>query len=220
MKRILVTNEFCSGSKELVNKNRTQVVNDLRSVLIMLANDWDIPKKYHNHRLTNSDFMELHVAGDVLLLYKQEADKDTLVVTLKLTNLTDHKKLSKDANRSDYIYKEVPTQELHNITSSNRVFSALQEVELNDALESISDYASGYLNNGYVILDEYFVEDEELHCYYSYHTYETDEGVDTIDFVIDLNLFSIDIITNNLVDTFAQTVAAEFNKVDIEGGII
>ena len=219
MKRILVTTEFCAGSKDLINKNRTEALNDLRSVLIILANDWDMPKKYHNHRLTNSEFMELHVAGDVLLLYKQEADKDTLVVTLKLANLTNHKKLSKDANRSDYIYKEVSTQELHDITSSDNLFSSFQEIELNDALESISDYASEYLENGYVILDEYFVEEMNLHCYYSYYTYEGDQWIDRIDFVIDLNLFSVDTIVSNLVDHFAEAVASSFTDIDAEGGL-
>ena len=72
MMRIMVTTEFCNSSRHLVSSKNQDAVHNLRTVLILLANGKPVPKKFHDHQLVNSQFRELHVAGDVLLLYRYE----------------------------------------------------------------------------------------------------------------------------------------------------
>ena len=192
MKKILVTTDFCSNAKKLVDDNYKYALNRLRTVLILLANGRSIPKTYKDHKLTDKDYREIHVTGDVLLLYNNETDKDTLVVSLKLTNITDHKNLDRDSNKKrKYEYHEVSTQDLHDITSSIQTLTEFDEVFLSDLLESISDYASGNLDNGYILLSDFYIEGHELHCNYDYYVFDKDVPFDSIDFIIDLDRYIV-----------------------------
>lgn len=214
MMKLLVTTDFCKEAKKLVSANKSNEVNSLRTALILLANNRPIPKKYHDHQLKNNEYRELHISGDVLLIYKYEADKNTLIVSLKLTNITNHKNLTKDSRRSDYEYREVTPQELHDITSTidTARLNSLDEAELNDLLESISDYASANMINGYVILSDYFIRGSEIHCYYDYVLYESGELIDSIDFVIDLNNYNLEYISelDQHLDKFSNIVKNAF----------
>lgn len=208
MKKLLVTSDFCKGSKQLINANKLKEVNSLRTVLILLANGQPIPKKYHDHQLTGKEYRELHISGDVLLLYRNEVDSDTLVVSLKLTNITDHKNLNRDASRNDYTYNEVSTQDLHDITSSVKLDKSA-EVFLTDLLESVADYASGELSEGYILFDDYQLIDSELHCIYDY--YLDDTTIDSIDFIIDLDKYDVNQL-HKYLDSFVAKVAASFRE--------
>ena len=209
MKKILVTNEFCDGAKQLVNKNFTEAVNNLRTALILLANDKPIPKKFKDHRLTDSDFRELHISKDNLLLYRNDFDNDTLIVTLKLATISNHKKINKDSFRNNYQYKEVTTQGLHDITSSTDVYqSSIDEVFLNDALYSIEDYACEYLDTGYITLSDYYVNDNEVVCTFD-HMLDEEISLNSISFIIDLNKYPVESLAHN-VRSFANQVADAF----------
>lgn len=192
MKKILVTSDFCKGAKKLVNDNLTKELHELRTVLIILANGRPVPKKYHDHQLSDAKFRELHVSGDVLLLYRNDTDSDTLVVSLKLANITNHKKLNNDAFRSNYEYTEVSTQDLNDITSSICIDNEFDEEFLNDFLESISDYASMDLKHGYVLLQNYYIQDNNIHCQYDYISDVTGIVKESIDFIIDIDRFCKD----------------------------
>ncbi len=215
MKRILVTTDFCNGAKKLLNEHRSNDIHELRTVLILLANGRPIPKKYKDHQLTNNEFRELHISGDTLLLYKNESDSDTLVVSLKLTNITDHKSLNRDSKRKDYRYTEVSTQDLHDSTSSiNFTLSSIDEEYLYDLVESIADYASMYMFYGYAELTNYYLSDTELHCEYEYISYESKLCEDTIDLVIPLNEYVSDSISelDTYVEYFAEIVRNQFEQ--------
>ena len=146
-----------------------------------------------------------------MLLYKYDSDKDTYVVSLKLVNITDHKNLSRESKRNDYEYSEVSTVDLHNITSSINL-NSLDEIELNDFAESISDYASEYLQYGYILLDHYYIEKDNLHLEYNYYLFDADKAMDEIDFIVDLNRYNIKYISqlDKYIDKFSQQVANAF----------
>ena len=213
MKRILVTTDFCNGSKKLISDHKTKEVNDLRTVLILLANGKPIPARFKDHQLKNNEFRELHISGDTLLLYRNETDSNTLVVSLKLTNITDHKSLNRDSTRKDYAYEEVSTTDLHDITSStNFNLSSFEEESLYDLVESIADYASMDLNSGYVELDDYYISGKDLHCEYSYISYEFGIPQESIDFIIPLDEY-ISVSVSELdtyVKDFAEIVCRQF----------
>lgn len=209
MMRILVTTEFCNVAKDLSDSKDKSLVHTLRTILIHLANGWNLPKKYHDHQLQNSEFRELHISGDVLLLYKYDTDSQTLAVSLKLTNITDHKKLSRESHRTNYNYKEVSTEELHDITSSVKLDSVDEEL-LNDTLESISDYASMKTVDGYILLDDYHIDGDSVNCQYDYYLYENDSRpADSIHFVIDLAKYPV-IQLQDYIDTFSTEVKSAF----------
>lgn len=215
MKKLLVTNEFCSGAKKLVKDKRKDVVSSLRTVLILLANGRPIPRKYRDHNLTDKDYRELHVSGDVLLLYKNETDSDTLVISLKLTNITNHKNLDRDSSKKrKYEYHEVSTQDLHDITSSIKRLTAFDEMMLNDLLESISDYASENLSTGYILLSDFHVRSRQIYCNYDYYTFGSNTPSDSIEFVIDTSDYKCNYIQdlNRYVYTFADQISAEFEN--------
>lgn len=213
MKRILVTTDFCNGSKKLISDHKTEEINDLRTVLILLANGRPIPKRFKDHQLKKNEFRELHISGDTLLLYRNETDSDTLVVSLKLTNISDHKSLNRDSTRDDYEYKEVSTTDLHNITSATKFeLSPFEEESLYDLVESLADYASMKLSYGYVELENYYISGTDLHCEYNYISYESGVSVDDVDFIIPLGDYILVSVSEleQYIDEFAETLCKQF----------
>lgn len=213
MMRILVTTEFCNNAKKLVDEKDPTAIHNLRTILILLANNKPIPKKWHDHQLTDSDFRELHITGDTLLLYRYDTDSDTLTVSLKLANVTDHKKLDKQSHRKNFEYYEVSTTDLHDITSATEI-DPLDEEIITDIVESISDYASMNTANGYVLLSDFFIDKQDLHCYYDYYLYDTNAVAESIDYVINLDRFNVlsyhDLV--QYVKIFAQEVSNAFER--------
>lgn len=211
MKRILVTTDFCKGSQKLVTDNKSRELHDLRTVLILLVNGEPIPKKYRDHQLQDREFRELHISGDTLLIYKNETDTDTLIVSLKLANISNHKSLNHDAGRKDYKYNEVSTQDLHDITSSIKFpLSDFEGEVLYDFLESLSDYASMQLNHGYVLLSDYRFDGQDLHCDYDYISYDTNNITDSIDFIISCNQLNRIIDIERYLHEFATEISKAF----------
>ena len=210
MKRILVTTDFCNGAKKLIKEHNAKDLHELRTVLILLANGKPMPKKYKDHQLTNNEFRELHISGDTLLLYRNETDSNTLIVSLKLANITDHKSLNRDSRRKDYNYEEVSTQDLHDITSADQIdLSDFDSETLYDFVESLADYASMNLQNGYVELVDYYFIDSDLHCEYNYISYESNATADSIDFIIPLTIYDIYDLDSHM-DDFSHLVSSAF----------
>lgn len=180
MNRIFVTSDFCRGCKQI--KSNIEANHRLRTVLILLANNKEIPKKYRDHALKDSPYRELHITGDILLLYRYDS-QGTLVVSLKIADITNHKRLASQSHEDHHEYYEVSTTDLHEITSSTK-FRITDMDWLNDFLESVSDYASMDMSYGYVLLDNYFIEDEEIHAQYT--QYFNKDPQDSIDLIISI----------------------------------
>jgi len=87
---------------------------------------------------------------------------------------------------------------------------------LYDFMETIADYASGYLDNGYVYLSSYFIEDNELHGLYDYIDFDDNKVLDNIDFIIDLDLYASKGFAelNRYVNKFSRILGDEFSEVD------
>ena len=215
MMKILVTSEFCNCAQKLVSDNKFNDVHSIRTALILLANrnitngiPAPLPKKFRDHELKGSDYRELHISGDTLLIYRYEFDY--IVVTLKLTNIIKHNAIPRDTHRNDYVYKEVSTTDLHDITSAVNIFNDSDIDGLYDLLESISDYASVNLKYGYILLYDYYLEGNILHCLYDYVSCETDKVLNSIDYMIDLDDFVVDDISE--LDSYMYQFADEIYK--------
>ena len=87
------TSRYINELKKLYLSNKNDVIKRLNKIINELQH-FQITKQYHNHRLSNSDFSELHVTGDILLVYKYE--RNALVVDLILDDLVNHKELKKN----------------------------------------------------------------------------------------------------------------------------
>lgn len=203
MKRIYVTHEFVHGAKKLVNSNNALAINNMRTALIDLVNGFQLPSKFRDHQLSNSKFRELHIDKDILLLYRHESD-DQLVISLKLSNITNHKKLSHDATAKNQTYHEVSTQELHEITSTTHLESQM----LVDIIESIADYTNMSLDEYFILSESHYIRNNKLHIYYNCYSDETEEIIDMIDFIIDLDRYPIHYMPN-YINQFSKLLASE-----------
>lgn len=86
---IVITKQYKKAFKRI--KNNKALVNELESVIDLLALDKKIPREYKDHQLVGNlkAFRELHVRSDILLLYKKEKD----LIVLLLANLGSHSDL-------------------------------------------------------------------------------------------------------------------------------
>lgn len=77
------TNKFKKDYKTA--KKRGYDIQELRRIIVMLANDEALPAKNRDHALTGgwTGYRECHIANDWLLVYRKEAD--ILVLTLTRT---------------------------------------------------------------------------------------------------------------------------------------
>jgi mRNA interferase YafQ len=66
-------------------KKRGYDIQEMRKIVIMLANDEILPEKNRDHALTGdwTGYRECHILNDWLLVYRKEAD--VLVLTLTRT---------------------------------------------------------------------------------------------------------------------------------------
>ena len=79
---------------------RTKILDDVNEVIPLLQNDIEIPARFKNHKLINTDIWELHLVSrgsDCLLLYRKYfADEDIL----EIIAITDHGVMDKIVNSS------------------------------------------------------------------------------------------------------------------------
>ena len=74
------TNAFENSLKKAVKKGLD--VNEIKKVILKLANDIPLEKRNKDHQLKNDmrDFRECHIKDDWILLYMK--DRDRLILTL------------------------------------------------------------------------------------------------------------------------------------------
>ena len=100
--RIFLTTQFISGVKQLRKKHKTAELQKLGEVIVKLQ-EMSITTEYDNHKLSGStaELSDIHIADDLILLYRYETDHDdkqVLCIDLRLDNLVNHDKLSRNAN--------------------------------------------------------------------------------------------------------------------------
>lgn len=81
MKRILLTTQFKKDFKKCKKQNKP--LADFQKVIDLLISGADLPTAYKDHPLKGqwSDFRDLHIAPDWLLIYQSDEDSVTLVRT-------------------------------------------------------------------------------------------------------------------------------------------
>ena len=87
--------KYLVGVKKLKNDHRIKELNTLKEVVDKLIH-FEITSEYKNHPVGNGVF-DIHIAGDVILLYRYK--DDMLILTLELHDITNHKQLNKDLSK-------------------------------------------------------------------------------------------------------------------------
>ena len=86
---VIFTNKFKKDYKQAIKKKLD--ISKLDEVILLLAEDENLPKKYYDHALTGNwiGFRECHIEPDWLLIYK----KNDKVLTLILSRTGSHSDL-------------------------------------------------------------------------------------------------------------------------------
>ena len=97
--RVFTTSRFDSNYSKLVRKHKTGVTNKLKEILNKLINLQDVSNfKPHPLNVPKRTVYELHIQGDVLLLYSYEGDM-LVSLDLVLEGITNHDRLNIDARK-------------------------------------------------------------------------------------------------------------------------
>ena len=87
--------------------------------------------------------------------------------------------------------------------------------DIYDFAESLSDYASMDMDYGYVLLSDFYIDNDNiLHCLYDYYYYDDNTSYDSIDFIIDLSQYASDGLytLNSYIEEFAAKIRNAFEK--------
>ncbi len=90
-KTIFWSKKFKQDYKRLINSVNSETVNELLTVIEMLANEQTLPEKYKDHLLKGNwkGYRECHIKPDLLLIYKLKNDE----LTLTLVRIGSHSEL-------------------------------------------------------------------------------------------------------------------------------
>ncbi len=115
---ILTTAQFDSAVKSLSKDNRRVEIQRLKDVIAELS-DLSITKQNRNHGIGgnhNKDGVcDIHISGDLVLLYRYVTDS-MLVVSLKLSNIIDHKEFRKNiVKKHENIKREISYEDREHV---------------------------------------------------------------------------------------------------------
>ena len=81
-KTIFWSKKFKQDYKRLINSVNSEIIDELLTVIEMLANGQNLPEKYKDHLLKGNwkDYRECHIKPDLLLIYKLENNDLTLTL--------------------------------------------------------------------------------------------------------------------------------------------
>lgn len=88
MRTIDQTAQFRRDFKRESRSNNAAILADILPVLVALASDQPLDKKYNDHQLTGKDLRDCHVKPDLVLLYRLPNAE-----TLELHRLGSHSEL-------------------------------------------------------------------------------------------------------------------------------
>lgn len=92
--KVITTKQYDRSYNKLKKDHRNDVIKDINNTVDDLIN-LKINTQKSNHRLTGTDVNDLHIRGDVLLLYRYS--NNVLTISLQLIDLTNHNKLKNSA---------------------------------------------------------------------------------------------------------------------------
>jgi len=81
-KTIFWSKKFKQDYKRLINSVNSETIDELLTVIEMLANGQSLPEKYKDHLLKGNwkSYRECHIKPDLLLIYKLENNNLTLTL--------------------------------------------------------------------------------------------------------------------------------------------
>ena len=81
-KTIFWSKKFKQDYKRLISSVNSEIIDELLTVIEMLANGQNLPEKYKDHLLKGNwkDYRECHIKPDLLLIYKLENNDLTLTL--------------------------------------------------------------------------------------------------------------------------------------------
>ena len=94
--KIIRTSQFNRAYKKLKKDHKEDIIKDINKIVDRLAN-FEITSQKRNHPLKgkkNKGLEDIHIRGDVILLYKYESN--ILTITLVLENIVNHDELKRD----------------------------------------------------------------------------------------------------------------------------
>lgn len=81
-KTIFWSKKFKQDYKRLISSVNSEIIDELLTVIEILANGQNLPEKYKDHLLKGNwkDYRECHIKPDLLLIYKLENNDLTLTL--------------------------------------------------------------------------------------------------------------------------------------------
>ena len=167
MLNIVTTPRYLRSLKKLKKQHKTKTIRKLEETINKLAN-FQITTQQHNHPLQDSDINDIHIEGDVILLYRYIGDG--IVLDLELTNLVNHDSLNRKIRSNTKTFKpsilandqveddlEHPDQEYDSAATSintNKLPAIYKMVNFEPGKVYL-DFGGGKFDNGV-----YFVKDK------------------------------------------------------------
>lgn len=134
--KLFTTKKFKRAVKSFKKNHSTRVLNDLWAAITKIYSN-EVGSSMDNHKLTGkhtNGFSDIHLAGgDFILLYRYDADDDTLVVSAKIKDVIDHKELRQKGTFAEPEWVQTSLEELdHEINGSIELGNDLNEDEILD----------------------------------------------------------------------------------------
>lgn len=93
--KIIYTSQFQRSFKKLKKQHKTKAIIKIEETIKKLAN-FEITTEQRNHKLQGTDLNDIHIEGDIILLYKYE--DELLTITLLIKDIVNHKELQRGIN--------------------------------------------------------------------------------------------------------------------------
>ena len=97
MLNIVATKKYTRALKKLQAQHKSDIIRKLHDVIDDLAN-LRITTQNRNHKLKDSDLNDIHISGDVILLYRYVGD--SIILELELNNIVNHDELNRKIKSS------------------------------------------------------------------------------------------------------------------------
>ena len=167
MLNIVTTPRYLRSLKKLKKQHKTKTIRKLEETINKLAN-FQITTQQHNHPLQDSDINDIHIEGDVILLYRYIGDG--IVLDLELTDLANHDQLNRKIRSNTKTFKpsilandqveddlEHPDQEYDSAATSinSNKLPAIYKMVNFEPGKVYLDFGGGKFDNGV-----YFVKDK------------------------------------------------------------
>ena len=146
--RVFTTSRFDSNYSKLVRKHKTEVTDKLKEILDKLINLQDVSNfKPHPLNISKRTVYELHIQGDVLLLYSYESDM-LVSLDLILEGITNHDRLNIDARKARNISTVTHIDDNANAeTVLSASLEAARELESNSVSADIPEEIDNFLQD-------------------------------------------------------------------------